>query len=206
MDQKKVIATEAIEVVVNSSSSDRLPISDLMTALEGAGFGLAVMIFAFGILIPLPPPFPSIISVPLVIFSLQIMAGYKSPKLPKKFAKMTIKRSTLALLVRKSSPYIRRVESILRPRFLFMTTPFSERLVGFFIFIFSSFILLPMPLSNFIPGFGILIIAFGLLGKDGLAVLCGIFVGCCGIAISITAVLLGVEAVNYIKDWIFLAN
>lgn len=203
MDQRKVIATDAIEGIVNSSSADRLPISALMAAMEGAGFGLAVLIFAFGILIPLPPPFPSLISVPLVIFSLQIMAGFKSPKLPKKFAKMTIKRSTLATLVRKASPYIRRVESILRPRLLFMLKPFAERVIGFFIFVFSTFILLPMPLSNFIPGLGILIIAFGLLGKDGLAVILGIIVGLIGLAISIIAVLLGVEAVHYIKDWIF---
>lgn len=174
-----------------------------MAAMEGVGFGLAVMIFAFGILIPLPPPFPSLISVPLVIFSLQMMAGFKSPKLPQRFAKLTVKRSTLATLVRKASPYIRRVEGVLRPRLSFMTTPFAERIVGFFVFAFSTFILLPMPLSNFIPGFGILIIAFGLLGNDGLAVICGIVVGITGLAISITAVLLGVEALHYIKDWIF---
>lgn len=203
MDQKKVIATDAIEGVVNSSSSDRLPIADLMVAMEGVGFGLAVMVFAFGILIPLPPPFPSIISVPLVIFSLQMMAGFKSPKLPQRFSKLTIKRSTLATLVRKSSPYIRRVEGILRPRFYFMTKPFAERIVGFFVFLFSTFILLPMPLSNFIPGFGILIIAFGLLGKDGLAIICGIIVGITGITISISAIFLGVEALHYIKDWLF---
>ncbi|MSP33836.1 MAG: exopolysaccharide biosynthesis protein [Rickettsiales bacterium] len=203
MDQKKVIATDAIEGVVNSSSSDRLLITDLMAAMEGVGFGLALMIFAFGILIPLPPPFPSIISIPLVIFSLQMMAGFKSPKLPKRFAKLTIKRSTLATLVRKSSPYIRRVESILRPRFYFMTKPFAERVVGFFVFAFATFILLPMPLSNFIPGFGILIISFGLLEKDGLAVILGIIVGLIGIAISIAAIFLGVEALQYIKDWLF---
>ncbi len=203
MDQKKVIATDAIEGVVNSSSSDRLPIADLMAAMEGVGFGLAVMIFAFGILIPLPPPFPSLISIPLVIFSWQMMVGFKSPKLPNRFAKLTVKRSTLATLVRKSSPYIKRVESILRPRFYFMTKPFAERVVGFFVFTFSAFILLPMPLSNFIPGFGILIIAFGLLGKDGLAVILGIIVGLIGMAVSIAAVILGVEAMHYIKDWLF---
>ena len=203
MEQKKVIATDALEGVVNSSIADRLPIPDLIAAMEGVGFGLAVMIFAFGIIIPLPPPFPSIISVPLVIFSLQMVAGFKSPKLPRRFSKLTVKRSTLATLVRKSSPYIRRVENILRPRMFFMISPLAERIVGFFIFIFSSFILLPMPLSNFIPGLGILIIAFGLLGKDGLAVLCGIIVGLIGIAISITAVLLGVEALHYVKDWLF---
>ncbi len=203
MDQKKVIATDAIETVVNNSKSDRIPVADLVGAMEGAGFGLAVMIFAFGIIIPLPPPFPSIISIPLVVFALQMMAGFHSPKLPQRFAKLTVKRTVLATLVRKAAPYIGKVEKILRPRLSFMTTPRAERFVGFFIFLFASFILLPMPLSNFIPGAGILIISFGLLGKDGLAVLCGIVVGLVGLTISITAVVLGVEALHYLKGLFF---
>jgi len=199
--QNKIITTQAIEDVVNRSSADRIPIRDLVDAMQAIGFGLAMMIFAFGIIIPLPPPFPSIIAMPLIIFSLQMIAGYTAPKLPKRFEKITVKRSVVAMLVQKSAPYIRKVEHILRPRLAFVTTPRAERVIGIFTLIFSSFIVFPMPLSNFIPGLGILIISFGLLGKDGLVVICGIIVGLMGIAISTTAVLLGVEALYYIKNF-----
>ncbi len=203
MDQHKFITTQVIEDVVNRTSTDRILVSDLVEAMESIGFGLAIMIFAFGIIIPLPPPFPSIIALPLVIFSVQMILGYSSPKLPKRFANLTVKRSVVAMLVQKSAPYIRKVERILRPRLSFMTTHNAEKIIGFFTLLFSSFIVMPMPLSNFIPGFGILIISFGLLGKDGLVVICGIIVGLVGMAISITAVLLGVEALHYIKDFFF---
>ncbi len=202
-DQSKIIATQLIEDVVNKSSSDRVMIKDLVDAMDSVGFGLAIMIFAFGIIIPLPPPFPSVISVPLLIFSAQMIIGYESPKLPKRFSNLSVKRSVLAMLTRKSAPYINKVERILKPRLSFMVTRDMERVIGFFILLFASFILLPIPLSNFIPGLGILIISFGLLGKDGLAVLLGIIIGLSGLVISITAVFLGVEALNYIKDWIF---
>jgi hypothetical protein len=199
--QNKIITTQAIEDVVNKSSADRIQVRDLVDAMQAIGFGLAMMIFAFGIIIPLPPPFPSIIAMPLIIFSLQMIAGYTAPKLPKRFEKISVKRSVVAMLVQKSAPYIRKVEHILRPRLAFVTTPRAERVIGVFTLIFSSFIVLPMPLSNFIPGLGILIISFGLLGKDGLVVICGIIVGLMGIAISTTAVLLGVEALYYIKNF-----
>ncbi len=202
-NQPKSITTKVIEDVVNQSSSDRIPIRDLVDAMQAIGFGLAMMIFAFGIIIPLPPPFPSIIAFPLVIFSCQMMLGYSSPKLPKRFSNLSVKRSVVATLVKKSSPYIRKVEIILKPRLLFMTTHKSERIIGFFTMIFSSFIVMPMPLSNFIPGLGILIISFGLLQKDGLAVICGILIGVIGMIISATAVILGVEALYYIKDFFF---
>jgi len=200
MEPKKVIATDAIETAVNSSSADRMAIADLIAAMDGAGFGLAIMIFAFGVAIPLPPPAPSIISIPLVVFSIQMMQGLASPKLPRRFSNLTIKRSVLATLMRKAFPYVNKVEKILRPRFHFMISATAERIVGFFIFLFSVFILLPIPLSNFIPGIGILIISFGLIGKDGLAVLIGIIVGVLGIVISMATVLLGVEALHYVAN------
>jgi hypothetical protein len=193
VDQHKIITTQVIEDAVNSSSTDRIPVRDLVQAMDSVGFGLVMMIFAFAIIIPTPPPFPSIISIPLVLFSLQMMIGYQAPKLPKKFSNLTVKRSVLATLVKKSSPYINKVERILRPRLLFMTSNIADRIIGFFVLLFSSFVLMPMPLSNFIPGLGVLIISFGLLGKDGLVIILGILVGLAGIAISTTAVVLGVE-------------
>jgi hypothetical protein len=198
----KIITTQIIEDVVNKSSADRIPVRDLVEAMDAIGFGLVMMIFAFGIVIPLPPPFPSIISIPLAIFSLQMALGYSAPKLPKRFSDLSVKRSVLAMLVQKSSPYIRRVERILRPRLSFMTRGVMERVIGVFTLIFSASIFLPIPLSNFIPGLGILIISFGLLGKDGLIVIIGLTVGSIGIAITTASVFLGVEAFNYLKDLI----
>jgi hypothetical protein len=203
MNRNKLITTQLIEDVVKKSSSDRVPIRDLIDAMDSVGFGLAIMIFAFGIIIPLPPPFPSIISIPLVIFSLQMIAGYSAPKLPKKFANLSVKRSVLATLAQRSGPYISKVERILRPRLLFMTSALGERSVGIFIFLFASFILLPIPLSNFIPGVGILIISFGLIGKDGLVVISGMVVGAAGVAISVTTVLLGFEAFRFVTEFLF---
>ena len=202
-NQSKIIATQLIEDVVNKASSDRILIKDLVDAMDSVGFGLVIMIFAFGLIIPLPPPFPSIISLPLLVFSVQMVMGYTSPKLPKRFAKLSVKRSVLAMLTKKSSPYIHKVERILKPRLLFMTSANAERVIGFFILIFSTFVTVPLPLSNFIPGLGVLIISFGLLGKDGLVVILGIMVGITGIVVSIAAVFLGVEAIYYLKDFIF---
>jgi hypothetical protein len=202
VDQQKLITTQVLEDVVKNSSADRISINDIVDAMEGVGFGLTMMIFAFGVIIPMPPPIPGIISIPLVIFSLQMMAGYTSPKLPKRFSKISIKRKLLATLVQKSAPYIRIVERVLRQRLIFMTTMKAERVIGFFTFLFSGFVLLPMPLSNFLPGLGVLIISFGLLGKDGLLVLLGIIVGLVGMMVSLLVVFLGFEFLYYLKDFL----
>ncbi len=203
MQPRRIISTHKIENLVKSGKNDRIAITDLIVAMEDVGFGLTLMIFALGIIIPLPPPFPSVIAVPLVIFSWQMAIGLKAPKLPQRFAKLTLKRSVLAMLVQKSSPYLQKVETILRPRLIFMTSPRAERFIGFMSLLFSLFVFLPIPLSNFIPGVGVLLISFGLLGKDGLAMILGIITGLVGITISILTVVLGVEFLHYLKNLLF---
>jgi len=203
VDQKKIITTQIIEDLVNKSQTDKVLIGDIVDSMEAVGFGLALMIFSMGIIIPLPPPFPSIISLPLVFFSAQMTIGNTSPKLPKWIAKKEVKRSVLAMMVQKSNPYIRKVEMILKPRMWFMTNVIAERIVGFFLLFFSTFILIPLPLSNFIPGLGILITSFGLMGKDGLVIIFGLIIGITGVVISISTVFLGLEFLNFIKN-IFL--
>ncbi len=196
-------ATRLLENVVNSNGSDKLLIKDLIDAMNKVGFGLVMMIFAFGLVIPLPPPFPSIISTPLVLFAIQMILGFQAPHLPKRFCNISVKRSTVAMLVKKSMPYIAKIEKFLRPRLLFMNSLIAQRIIGIFIFIFTSFVLLPIPLSNFIPGLGVLIISFGLLSKDGLVIILGIVVGLTGVIISLSAVFFGIEALKYVKNLLF---
>lgn len=203
MDKKHTITTQVIEDVVNNSSSDRILVHDLVDGMKASGFGLVMMIFAFGVTIPLPPPFPNIIAIPLLIFSIQMTLAYDSPKLPKSFSNLSVKRSVVATLVQKSSPYIRKIERFLRPRLAFVTSKIGERIIGVLTALFAIVAVIPFPFSNFIPGIGILVTAFGLLGKDGLVVIIGIMIGLIGVIISLLAMFLGVEFFNYIRDLLF---
>jgi len=202
VDKKKAIATEILKDVVNKSNSDRVSINDLMTSMNSGGFGLVMMIFSLPIIIPIPPPFPSLISIPLIIFSFQMMIGLKFPKLPKMLSNFSIQRSILAMLVEKSSHYLRKVEKLLKRRMTFLSSGWFERVIGLFIFIFSLSILLPLPFTNFLPGIGVLMISFGLIGHDGLVIIIGVLIGIIGIIATVTAIFVGVGAIYMIKDFI----
>lgn len=200
--EKKIVTTEILEDVVKKTTADKISIHDLIIAMDAGGFGLIMTIFSLPIIIPLPPPFPSLISVPMVVFSFQMMIGWQSPHLPKRLSNMSIKRKVLAMMVEKSAPYIRRAEGFVRPRLLFFSSDIFRRVIGAFCFIFSLSVLLPMPLSNFIPGMGVLIASFGLLSRDGVIILSGLILGCIGIAVTLTLVFLGVEALGFVTDWV----
>ena len=185
---KNKINFQAIKkLTIHKENNDHISIGDFVVSMGESGFGLLLLFFALGIIIPTPPPFPSIISIPLVIFGYQMLVGYKHPVLPKRIANHQLKRQTIALLVKKSVTIIYWVEKILKPRLLFMFSEFGEKFTGGFILLFSSFILLPIPLSNYVPGIGILLISFGILARDGLVIFLGIIVGFVGVLISIYA-------------------
>jgi len=198
---RKTITTEILEDVVNKTTADKISINDLMIAMDAGGFGLIMTIFSLPILIPLPPPFPSLIAIPMVVFSFQMMIGCKSPRLPKRLSNLSVSRNILATMIEKSAPYIRKAESFVRPRLLIFSSRWFHQIIGLFCFIFSMSVLLPMPLSNFLPGMGVLMASFGLLGRDGVIILSGLIVGCVGVIVTTTAVLLGVEAIYIVKDW-----
>lgn len=203
MKKSKVISTQAIEDVVNQSSADKISIADLVRAMEAAGYGLVMIIFSLASVMPLPPPLPNIFALPILIFSTQMMIGYDAPKLPKIISNIRIKRSIVALLVQKSSRYISKVEKVLKPRLSFVVTNIFERILGFFILIFALSVMIPIPFTNLVPGIGIMLISFGLLGKDGLFVISGLLVGFIGVLIAMTAIFIGVEVFNKIQNFLF---
>lgn len=203
MRKSKVISTQAIEDVVNQSSADKISIADLVRAMEAAGYGLVMIIFSLATVMPLPPPIPNVFALPLIIFAAQMILGYEAPKLPKSISNLRIKRSIVVVVVHKSSRYIGRVEKVLKPRLSFVVTPIFERILGLFILVFSLFIMIPLPFTNLVPGIGIMLIAFGLLGKDGLFVISGILVGMIGSLIAIMTIFIGVEVFHKIQSFLF---
>lgn len=199
---KKIVTTEILSDAIKGNTSDKIPVQDLITAMDCGGFGLIMTIFSLPIIIPLPPPFPSLISIPMIIFSLQMMLGYKSPILPKILSSLTIKKSVLATMLEKSTPYINKAEGFTKSRLSTLSSNWFTKIIGLFCFIFSTSVLLPLPLSNFLPGLGVLITSFGLLSKDGVVILLGLIIGSVGVLITTLITLLGVHGLYMAKDFI----
>lgn len=75
------------------------------------------------------------------------------------------------------------------PRFI--TGPRSEQVVGAFLVFFCCSILVPLPGTNTVPGFAVAIASFGLMQKDGLAVIAGLILGLAWIGMLIFGALTG---------------
>ncbi len=113
-----------------------------------------------------------------------MILGMRAPWLPAWIEKKSIQRSSLEKIVAKASPWLKKIEHRMQPRMTYISVRTWERMIGIFAFVFTVSIALPIPLTNFPPGWGILIMSLGLLSRDGITILIGMIIGTIGIGIT----------------------
>lgn len=204
MDKRNVAASDVLEGVVTNHKTDNITFAELKSALHERGFGLLMVIFILPLAIPVPfvPGMTTLLVIPVWIFSTQMIFGKDSPWLPKWLEKKSIKRKTLAMVVEKASPKLRKVERLLRPRLYFASSPMGEKFIGIYAFMLCMCIALPFPFTNLVPAWGILIMALGLLSKDGVMIIIGMAIGAVGVVITGSILLFGTKAALKLFPWL----
>lgn len=190
--------SEVLEETVGNHPSDDISLGELISILQERGFGLLMMVLVLPncVPIPVPPGVSTIFSVPLAFLAVQMVLGRHTPWLPQWLKSKTIKRATLAAMVAKLSPKLKFVEKLLRPRLSFFMTPVGERLIGLFWLLCTMSIAVPLPMTNFVPGMGILLVSLGLLNRDGLIILVGMIIGLLGCGFTVALLILGFKAIK----------
>ena len=186
MSIKERPTSDFLAVVVVENRNEAMTVGEIKNALHERGFGILMAIAAFPICIPLPVPpgYTTIFSIPLFIFSIQMVLGMQAPWLPAWIEKKYVKRSSLEKLIAKANPWLKKIEERMQPRMTYISVHTWERIIGIFSFVFAVAVALPIPLVNFPPGLGILVMSLGLLNRDGVTILIGMIIGTIGIGIT----------------------
>ena len=201
--RKERAASEVLEAAAeqyqSKHSEDTVTIGELMQVLHERGFGILLVIFVLPNCIPIPAPgLVSLTAFPLLFLSAQMLYGADHPWLPSWINSRRIKRTLLATIVSRASPVMRKIEKLLRPRVSFASSETGEKILGGFCFLFSLCVAIPLPWTNFVPGYGILIMALGLLSRDGVVMGIGLVVGLLGTLLTAAILLFGAGVVHAI--------
>lgn len=204
-NKEKRQSSEVLESVIREHTEETITLEALFQKLHEQGFGFIMLLL--GILAILTPPGATLVTgTPILFFAWQMLAGRDVPWLPGWLRRKTLKRSMLETVVRKTAPAMRRVERIIHPRFYPENGKRMERMMGVFSLVFAASIMVPLPMTNFLPGVGIILMSLGLLGKDGLVIGLGVLVGTFGTVVAIVVVLSGVKAVEHLWQLAALAG
>jgi hypothetical protein len=186
MTIKERPTSDFLAITIVEYKKESITVGEIKNALHERGFGILMAIAALPIClpIPVPPGYTTFFSIPLFIFSVQMILGMPAPWLPAWIEKKNIKRSSLEKIITKANPWLKKIENRMQPRMTYISVNTWERIIGIFSFVFAVSIALPIPLTNFPPGWGILVMSLGLLNKDGLTILVGMIIGTIGIGIT----------------------
>jgi hypothetical protein len=186
-NEDMVSASELLQKLVDKTKDqENISLREINQHLSKCGFSILMILFAFPMAIPFPypPGFTTVLGIPILIFSIQMMFGMKNPLLPNWIAQKTIKSAHLAFAVKKTHKYFVFLERKMKVRIPYFSSSSGEIIIGFVSFICSIAIVLPIMFGNAVPSAGICIMALGLLEKDGLVIIFGIIVSVVGIFVA----------------------
>ena len=133
------------------------------------------------ILLPLPfcfiaiPGLSTPFGIAICLISGCLVMG-REPWLPRFILRRRLSTSRAAQLLTGTIKVVRQLEKFVRPRLAFLHAgPGMLRLIGFGIVIAGLGLMLPLPIpfSNSIPAWAVVLLAIGMMEKDGLCVLLG---------------------------------
>jgi len=152
----------------------RVSIGDLAQHFGGRAFGALLVVFAAPNVLPLPPGTSSILGLPLLYLTFQMMLGRRIPWLPGWILARSFERGQFLGVVQRLVPWLRRAEALLRPRVQVLTGRTAEGLLGVLSTLLAVILFLPIPLGNNLPGLAITLFALGLVERDGAAIAAGL--------------------------------
>lgn len=181
-------------------------LEEVVTVLRGRAYLLLLVLLSLPFCTPLPlPGLSTPFGLVLAFIGLRLSLGLK-PWLPKKLLHTPLPPGFFAKLIRFTQRLVGIFEKLLRPRLDFMTnTEALRRLHAFAICIAGVALLLPLPIpfTNTFPSWAVLLLACGLMERDGLFVLAGHVVFAAGVAYFILLGDVAQQLFDAAKAWLF---
>lgn len=186
-------------MILKEFEVEKVTLREVLLLLHGRGYVLLLMLLALPFCTPIPlpglsTPFGAII----VIIGVRLALGAK-PWLPARLLDTRLPPEIFAKVFAFTRKIVLGFERLLRPRMLWVTaSPRREQLHAVPIVVCALMLLLPLPVpfSNVVPAWGIMLIAGGLLERDGAFIVAGYAAAVFTVAFFAAIGIFGVEGVQ----------
>ena len=163
--------------VIARIDGSSVTLRDLMQAVGEHGLLLLCAVASLPFLIPVSiPGVSTVFGFAIILISLSITFN-RLPWLPKKILDRELETRKLVPALEKGASLVARLDAYLKPRMSsFVAGAVMNRINGLAIAFAGVLLMFPLglvPLSNTLPAIAILLIATGMIQRDGLIVLAG---------------------------------
>lgn len=197
--------SEEFALILREFEVETVTLREVMMLLHGRGYVVLVMLLALPFCTPIPlPGLSTPFGLVIAMIGTRLAFGFE-PWLPARLLDTRLPPALFAKVFAVTRKILIWFERLLRPRLLWLTA--SPRLlqahaVPIVICALCLLLPVPVPLSNVIPAWGVLLIAGGLLECDGVFILAGYFMTAVAMVFFAIIGFAGVEAFDFIWKWL----
>lgn len=166
-------ATSDILEALADKAGDKVAFADIAAAAGSRTHGFGLLIFALPELLPIPfVGFSTIVAVPLILLALHLLVYGERSEVAGGIRRRHVPAKVVRTVAKYAAPAFRRIEAVSRPRLAVVAE--RHRLIGLACLVLGVILAAPIPLANFLPALCTVLIAFGMIQRDGVIVLAGL--------------------------------
>ena len=178
----------------NGDPDDVLRLGDLLKDFGPAAFGMLLFLGVLPAFIPVPGVGGAVGGPLVILVGVQLLLGMRKLWLPVFLARRGPHRSAMMRFRQRMAPWLRRLEKLVRPRMTaFLDNRIALSFTGLLLVLLGVLLALPIPFTNYVFGFLLLLFAFALLERDGALLLVAWIAG------SIAVVVFGFLSGNLVE-------
>ena len=156
----------------NGNPDDVLRLGDLLKDFGPAAFGMLLFLGVLPAFIPVPGVGGAVGGPLVILVGVQLLLGMRKLWLPGFLSRRGPHRSAMMRFRQRMAPWLRRLEKLVRPRMTaFLDNRIALSFTGLLLVLLGVLLALPIPFTNYVFGFLLLLFAFALLERDGALLL-----------------------------------
>lgn len=174
------------QALENLPKGQPVTLGALLSATGSRAHGVALLLLSLPEALPIPvPSAAAFLGVPLVAISAHLAVFGEAATLPRWLRRQVLPHRLVGVLRSRVAPVLGRAERMSHLRWAPLAG--QERLLGLACLYLSVLLLLPLPFFNVPPALCLVLLAWGMVQRDGTAVAAGL-----AGTLALTAVLFGV--------------
>jgi hypothetical protein len=202
---RRVLLSAQLEELRREFSGSRATVSEVITLLEGRAYTMLMIVLALPFAPPASVPGSSTpLGLIIAVVAAQLALG-RLPWLPSRVLAWRLPAAFFAKLIPLTERIVRVLERVLHPRWPSWTETSTVRSIHLLTVVAAAVLLaLPIliPFTNMLPGWAILLLACGLLERDGLFIFVGYLVFVATLAYFSFIAFAGVAAFRHGWQWL----
>jgi hypothetical protein len=177
LTQKETTLREKLEQVIQRMPPGHVSLAQILQLIGREGLLLFCIFLTLPFMVPVSiPGVSTVFGAVILLIGISVVFD-RTPWLPERFMRKEFPADKLRTAFEKGIGWVQRLEKISRRRWLGLTHgPIMHGINGLMVVLGAVLLMAPfglIPFSNTLPGLAILLLAIGILQRDGVCILLG---------------------------------